>query len=156
MTRKFTKYPKKRITASYGSTGQIVISKSKLTQQFIDTFNEAMGGGIDGSSPDLEYYLSISIVPAVPDEDGAMVDIEAETYFDQNETMDYYEYKSLVEEFGDGKIMSKDEYYQDMYNQPTLVDKMNKVIQAYNPDWYFELYDACHIQAYLDNCILEP
>lgn len=132
------------------------ISKSKLKDQIIKTFNKHMGGDLEENpkyAPNEEYMLNISIKE---DGDYIMVDIEAETYFDQNATMSYWEYKSLMEEFGTGKLMTKDEYYDQMSNTPTLVDDFDKLIKSYNPDWYFELYDACHIQACLDNCKLEP
>ena len=122
-----------------------VVSKSELRQQFIDAFE------VSGCSAD-DCLANIKIQQ---EPDGVMVDIEAEVYFDQNEVLlDYSEYKSIMEEVGQS-ILSKSEYYNSMRNQPTLVDKMDAVIQQYNPDWYFELYNACHIQAYLDNCILE-
>ena len=143
---------KKYIKSSNSSP--IVLSKSELTQQFTDVFNKAMGGDYDISSkPSDEYFLRIDINQ---DDDGVMVDIEAETYFDSNEnTLSYSEYRSIMEELGETNIQSRSEYYQSMQESKTLVEKMDEVIKAYNPDWYFELYDACRIQAYLDNAVLE-
>lgn len=134
------------------TSGQITLSKSELTQQFTDAFNNHFGGVSADFNPAEDYYLRIDINP---DGDGVMVDIEAETDFDANEVlMDYYEYKSIMEEVGQ-PFQSKSDYYDEFYNQPTLIDKMNEVIQAYNPEWYFELYNACRIQAYLDGAVLE-
>lgn len=155
MTRRFTKYPKKSISASSGSTNKIILSKSELTQQFTDVFNQAEGGVSDEFNPAEELFLRIDIAQ---DGDGVMVDIEAETYFDQNNILDYDEYRDImIYDCGldPSEIQTRSEYYQDKYNAPTLETKMNEVLKQYNPDWYFELYDACHIQAYLDNCILE-
>lgn len=150
MTRKFTKFPKKSIHAS--SDTLRVLHKAQLIQQLTDAFNNHFGGVSADFNPAEDYYLRIDINQ---DGNGVMVDIEAETDFDANEVfMDYYEYKSIMDEIGQ-PAMSKDEYYQDLYAQPTLEEKMNKIIQAYNPEWYFELYNACRIQAYLDDAVLE-
>lgn len=150
MKRKFTKYPKKSIHAS--SDTLRVLHKAKLIQEFTDAFNNHFGGVSADFNPAKDYYLRIDINQ---DGDGVMVDIEAETDFDANEVfMDYYEYKSIMEEIGQ-PFQSKSDYYDEFYNQPTLENKMDEVIQAYNPEWYFELYNACRIQAYLDGAVLE-
>ena len=151
--RKFTAHPGNYIAAS-SNPGSITLSKSELTQQFTDVFNKAMGGDYDETSnPADNYFLRIDINQ---DGDGVMVDIEAETYFDNSETpISYSEYKSIMEEIGETNIQSKAEFYQSMHERETLVEKMDKVIKAYNPDWYFELYNACRSQAYLDNAVLE-
>lgn len=136
---------KKYIKSSNSSP--IVLSKSTLEQQFTDTFNQAKGQ--DAAA---EFFLRIDINK---DGDGVFVDIEAETYFDETTSLSYEDYYELMLEF-DQPAMSETEYYQSKADNDTLVDKMDAVIQAYNPDWYFELYNACRIQAYLDNAILEP
>ena len=153
---------KKYIKSSNSSP--IVLSKSALTQQFTDVFNKAMGGDyIEPSDPRPadEYMLRIDIHE---EECGSVtapyncvvIDIEAETYFDEREIpIDYSEYLSIMNELGETNIQTKSEFYQDMYNRETLEDKMNAVIKAYNPEWYFELWNACRIQAYLDNAVLE-
>lgn len=150
--RKFTATPK-YISAS-SNNGAIVLNKDTLIKQFTDVFNKAMGGDYDETSnPSDEYLLRIDINQ---DGDGVMVDIEAETYFDNSETpLSYSEYKSIMEEIGETNIQSKSEYYQSMHERETLVEKMDKVIKAYNPNWYFEMWNACRIQAYLDNAVLE-
>jgi len=134
------------------------ISKSRLEAYLTDAFNKAMGAeleevaGIESKyTPAEDYLLRIDITQ---EGNGVKVEMEAETYFDHNDFIDYGEYKSIMREFGETP-MSKDEYYQMMYNAPTLEDKMNEVIKAYNPNWYFELYNACRIDAYLDDCKLE-
>lgn len=160
--RKFTKYPKKTISAAYGSTNKIILSKSELTQQITNTFNKFFGGVSveDNFNPAEDYCLRIDIHE---EECGSVsapyncvvIDIEAETYFDENEVlMDYSEYKSIMEEIGQ-PAMSRSEYYRDLSNRATLEDKMNEVVKAYNPEWYFELWNATRIQAYLDNAVLE-
>ena len=150
MKRRFTRYP---VTASYKGN-KIVLSKSRLTQQFTDAFNKTMGGELnEGSDPASEYLLRIDIKQ---DGDAVVVDIEAETYFDATETpLDYSEYRAIMREFGETNIQTKDEYYQSMWNRETLENAMDKVIKSYNPDWYFELYNACRIQAYLDDAVLK-
>ena len=144
--RKFTATPK-YISAS-SNNGAIVLNKDTLTRQFTDVFNKAMGGDTSAEA----YFLRIDIKEEF---DGVLVDIEAETYFDENENLlDYEEYRSIMDEVGK-PAMSRSEYYQSMNDRETLEEKMDKVIKAYNPDWYFELYNACRIQAYLDNAVLE-
>ena len=159
--RKFTAHPSNYVSAS-SEPNKIILSKSELTQQITDTFNKFFGGVSveDNYNPAKDYFLRIDIHE---EESGSIsapyncvvIDIEAETYFDENEVlMDYSEYKSIMEEVGQ-PAMSRSEYYSDLSNRPTLKDKMNEVIKAYNSEWYFELYNACRIQAYLDNAVLE-
>lgn len=134
------------------TSGDITLSKSELTQQFTDAFNSHFGGISKDFNPAKDYYLRIDINQ---NGDGVMVDIEAETYFDENEVlMDYYEYKSIMDEVGQ-PFQSKSDYYDEFYNQPTLIDKMDDIIKAYNSGWYFEPWNACRIQAYLDGAVLE-
>lgn len=131
------------------SYGEIVLSESKLREQFIEAIENYAGCSAD------DCFTNIKIQE---DQGGVTVDIEAEIYFDQNETMDYDEYRNcMIYDCGlsPDQIQTRSEFYEDQRNQPTLVDKMDKIIQQYNPDWHFELYDACHIQAYLDNAVLE-
>lgn len=149
MGRKFTKYPKNYVSAST-EPNKIILSKSALEQQFTDTFNQAMGQDSD-FNPATELFLRIDINP---DDNGILVDIEAETYFDETTSLSYNDYYDLMLEF-DQPAMSEAEYYDSKANDTTLVDKMTEVIKAYNPEWYFELYNACRIQAYLDNAVLE-
>ncbi len=145
-----------KIYASMG--GKTIVSKSKLEQQFTEVFRKHMGDYLDpdGGNSAEDYMLRIDI----GEDSGAVkVDIEAETYFDQNEMMDYSEYRSImIYDCGmsPSEIKSKDEYYADMYKEPTLEDAMTAVLKSYNPNWYFELYNACRIQAWLDECILKP
>ena len=146
-----------RIYASRG--GKTVVSKSKLEQQFTDAFRNGMGDYLDpdGGDSAKDYMLRIDIHE---DEQGrVIVDIEAEIYFDHNEMMDYSEYRDIMKYdcgLPNDQIMSKSEYYESMRNTPTLKDEMNKILKSYNPNWYFELYNACRIQAWLEDCILKP
>lgn len=158
MKRKFTKYPKKSIHAS--SDTLRVLHKAELIQQFTDVFNQHFGGVNADFNPAEDYCLRIDIHEeecgsvSVP-YNCVVIDIEAETYFDENEVlMDYYEYKSIMEEVGQ-PFQSKSDYYDEFYNQPTLIDKMDDIIKAYNSGWYFEPWNACRIQAYLDGAVLE-
>lgn len=135
------------------------ISKSKLESQLTQAFNKAMGAELEEAAgieskytPAEDYLLRIDITQERPDM--VKVYMGAEVYFDHNDFIDYGEYKSIIREIGETP-MSKDEYYKMMYDAPTMQDKMNKVIQQYNPDWYFELYDSCSIAAWLDDCKLE-
>jgi len=133
------------------SYGEIVLSESKLRDQFTEAIENYAGCSAD------DCFTNIKIQE---DQSGVTVDIEAEIYFDQqNEVMmDYDEYRDcMIYDCGlsPDQIQTRSEFYESLRNQPTLVDKMDEILKQYNPDWYFELYDACHIQAYLDNCILE-
>lgn len=128
---------------------KIIVSESELKQQFIDAIEKHSGCSID------DCFANIDITE---DQGGVMIDIEAEIYFDQNEVMNYDEYRDcMIYDFGlsPDQIQTRSEFYEDQRNQPTLVEIMDNIIKAYNPNWYFELYNACRIQAWLDNCILE-
>lgn len=133
------------------SYSEIVLSESKLREQFIEAIEKYAGCSAD------DCFTNIKIQE---DQGGVAVDIEAEIYFDQqNEVMmDYGEYRDcMIYDCGlsPDQIQTRSEFYESLRNQPTLVDKMDEILKQYNPDWYFELYDACHIQAYLDNAVLE-
>lgn len=130
----------------YANTSGITLSKSELTKAFTEAFNTYMG---EGAADD--YFLRLDIYQ---DGDGVMVDIEAETTFDENDNgLTYDEYVSIMKEVGQ-QPMSISEFYQEMADQPTLEERMDSILKTYNPEWYFELYNACRIQAYLDNAIL--
>lgn len=126
----------------------ITVSKSELEEQLKAVFRGSL------TDPDFdpvkEFDLNIDIYE---DQGGVVVEVAAEYYFDHKAFMDYSEYKSLIDEFG-GDLMSSDEFYARQANKKTMEEKMTEVLRSYNPDWYFELYDACHIQAFLDDCNL--
>lgn len=137
-----------RLNESYGKT---IVSASKLEKELTDVFNKSMGSDGDFDAAD-QYFLNINISQK---DQYVYVEVEAETYFDQNEKMSYGEYKSLMQEFG-YEYMSRDEYFDSLRNTKTLEEEMTDVLKKYNPDWYFELYNATKIAAYLDDCILKP
>lgn len=139
-----------RLNESYGKT---TVSASKLEKELTDTFNKYMCSDEEFDAAD-QYFLNIDIHQ---EDQYVVVSVEAETYFDTVEHMSYGEYKSLMTEFGyTDNLMSKDEYYDSIRNTKTLEEEMTDVLKKYNPDWYFELYNATKIAAYLDDCILKP
>ena len=139
-----------RLNESYGKT---TVSASKLEKELTDTFNKYMCSDEEFDAAD-QYFLNIDIHQ---ENQYVVVSVEAETYFDTVEHMSYGEYKSLMTEFGyTDNLMSKDEYYDSIRNTKTLEEEMTDVLKKYNPDWYFELYNATKIAAYLDDCILKP
>jgi len=133
----------------------IVISKSQLEKELTDTFNKHFGYDYEelyGQLPSDDYMLRVDIGK---EDENIKVSMEAEAYFDENDFIDYGEYKSISRELGETP-MSKEEYYRMMYDTPTLKDKMNEVLKKYNREWYFELWNPTKIDAWLDNCILKP
>lgn len=135
---------------SYGKT---TVSKSQLEKELTDTFNKYMCSDEEFDAAD-QYFLNIDIHQ---EDQYVVVSVEAETYFDIVEHMSYGEYKSLMAEFGyTDNLMSKDEYYDSIRNTKTLEDEMDIVLKKYNSSWYFELWNATEIRAYLDDCILKP
>lgn len=139
-----------KLNESYGKT---TVSKSQLEKELTDTFNKYMCSDEEFDAAD-QYFLNIDIHQ---EDQRVVVSVEAETYFDTVEHMSYGEYKSLMAEFGYAyNLMSKDEYYDSIRNTKTLEDEMDTVLKKYNPSWYFELWNATEIRAYLDDCILKP
>ena len=132
---------------SGGVDDLIVVSESELRQQLTDVFSRFIGD----SSPE-DYFFRIDF----SDEGNNWIRLEvaAEIDFDYVEHLDYWEYDSLMQEFG-YPSMSKEDYFNQQLPE-TLIERMNKVLKTYNPSWYFDMYDSCTIVAGLGNCILEP
>lgn len=134
-----------------GADDLIIVSESELRQQLTDVFTRFIGTGDTNLASPEDYFFRIDF----SDEGNNWIRLEvaAEIDFDYVEHLDYWEYSSLMEEFGFSP-MSKEDYFNQK-SPETLIERMNKVLKTYNPSWYFDMYDSCTIVAGLDNCILE-